>query len=159
MRKLLLQQRSDEGAFFWQKRFRSCSNTCAKGSLPRRPRPGPVEPRARRFHDISPPRSGGRSGSAIQAVAPMSRKAAGAATRKSSSNSITRKRGHGRIRTRSMESRCAAAHTISTVHARTSAKNTWPASVELDLNPVRRSSSAPREEGKQRNRRRNAHEL
>ena len=102
----------------------------------------PRSTRARIRHDISPPRSGEQSGSATRAAAPTSRKAAGAATRESSSNSTTRTAGNGRDRTRSKESRCAVARTISCARARTSARNTWPASRELDLNPVRPERAA-----------------
>jgi hypothetical protein len=63
----------------WPKRLRACSNRCASGSSRRPPPRVLARRRARIRHDIFPPRSSAPSGTATQAVAPTSRRVAGAA--------------------------------------------------------------------------------
>ena len=87
------------------------------------------------------PPSAAPSGGVTRADAAMSLREAGAATRGSSWSSTTQGSGAGRGPTRSAALRCAAARTISSGRASTSASSTWLDSagpIQLDLNPVRR---------------------
>ena len=80
-------------------------------------------------------RSAARCGFVTRPAAPMSPKAAGVVSRRSSSNLTIRRAGQIPERTRSLPSPCAAVHTISCVRARNLARSIWRGS-ELDSNPV-----------------------
>lgn len=126
----------------WPKRSRSCWNGSASRNLQRLRHPGPLQPQDRRAvtrHAMSRLRSGVPSGSATRAAAPSSPTAAAAAIRTSSWSSTMSRAGPTRERTRSLPSPCAVARTINFARARTSARNTWPDSGELDLDRVHAS--------------------
>jgi hypothetical protein len=80
----------------WPGPSRACSSRSANKSLQRPPRPGPIDQRTRRCHDMFPPRSGAPSGSATLDDARTSRRPDGDAIRKSSWNSTTWRGGRTR---------------------------------------------------------------